>query len=159
MSRVLTELLVNEPQVAGDRTHGGCAYALDLRVLLQDRKQLQERRRRTRERLIARGLEGAAAHLEACVQRQRRLVLGKDRLAKQLQQELVEEAHVHHRAVVALHELLNPEGVGGIFVAEGACELDLMVKQQAVLAPAGQRMQTKAHLPQQRLRLFEAAQL
>jgi len=66
--------------------------------------------------------------------------LRENGFAKKLQQELVQEAHVHDRAVVALHELLDRESVGGIFVAESTCQLDLMVKEQAVLVPPGHQV-------------------
>ena len=47
--------------------------------------------------------------------------------------------HVHDRAVVALHELLDRQRVGGVLVAEGLRELDLVIEQQPVLAPPGER--------------------
>ena len=83
-------------------------------------------------------LEGAVAHLEARVQRPRRLLLREDRLAEQLQQQFVEQAHVHDGAVVALHELLDRERVGGILVAEALRQLDLMIEQQPILVPPGE---------------------
>ena len=91
------------------------------------------------------------------VERPRRLALAEDRLAEQLQQQLVEQAHVHDRAVVALHELLDREGVGGVLVAEDLRQLDLVIEQQPVLVPPGERVQPEAHLPQERLRLLRGA--
>jgi len=76
-----------------------------------------------------------------------------------LQQQLVQQDDIHHRAVVALHELLDRERVGGIFVTEALREFDLVIEQQPVFAPAGQHVQSEADLPQERLRLFELAQL
>ena len=64
-----------------------------------------------------------------------------------------------HRAVVALHELLDRERVGGVLVAEDLRQPDLVVEQQPVLAPAGEHVQAEAHLPQEGLRLLEPAQL
>ena len=135
MARILAELLIDQPQIARHAAHGRGAHAFDLRVLLQDREQLQQRRRSSHEDIFAGRLERAVTHLKARVERVRRPVLGEDRLAKKLQQKLIQQAHVHDRAVVALHELLNREGVRGILVAKGARELDLMVKQQPVLVP------------------------
>ena len=81
------------------------------------------------------------------------------RLAKQLQQHLVEQAHVHHGAVVLLHELLDRQREARILVAEQLRELDLIVEQQAVLAPAGEHVQPEAHLPEEGLARLELAQL
>ena len=159
MARVLAELLIDQPQVAGHRAHGRGAHAADLRVLLQQNEQLQQRRRRAREHLLADRLERAVAHLEVRIQRPRRFALAEDRFTKQLQQQLVQQAHVHDRAVVALHELLDRQRVGGVFVTEALGEADLVVEQQAVLAPRGEGVEAKAHLPQKRLRLLQAAQL
>ncbi len=72
--------------------------------------------------------------------------------------QFVEQACIHYGAVVALHELLDRQGVGGVLVAEQLCELQLMIKQQPVLAPTGHDVQAETHLPQEGLRLFEAAQ-
>ena len=85
--------------------------------------------------------------------------LGQDRLAKQLQQQLVEQPDVDDGAVVALHELLDRERVGGVLVAEAARELDLVIEQQPVLVPAGEHVQAEAHLPQERLRRVQPPQL
>ena len=154
MARVLAELLVDQPQVARHRAHGRGAHAANLRVLLQEHEQLEQRRRGAREHLLAHRLERAVAHLEARIERTRRLALGEDRLAEQLQQQLVEQADVHDGAVVALHELLDRERVGGILVAEDLREADLVIEQQAILAPPGEDVQAEAHLPQEGLRLL-----
>ena len=159
MARVLAELLVDEPQIARHRAHGRGAHAAQSLVLLQQHEQLQQRCGRALEHLLADRFEGAVAHLEARIQRPRRLALGEDRFAEQLQQQLVQQAHVHDRAVVALHELLDRERVGGVLVTEAAGEADLVIEQQAILAPRGEGVQAEAHLPQKRLRLLQAPQL
>ena len=91
--------------------------------------------------------------------RTRRRGLGEDGFAEQLQQQFVEQHDVHDRAVVALHELLDRQRVRGVFVAEALRELDLVIEQQPVLAPAGEHVQAEAHLPEEGLRLLELAQL
>ena len=159
MARVLPELLVDEPQALRHRAHGRGAHAVESLVLLQQREQLEERRGAALEDVLADRFEGAVAHLEARIQRPRRLALGEDRFAEQLQQQLVQQAHVHDRAVVALHELLDRERVGGVLIAEALRQADLVVEQQPVLAPPGEGVKPEAHLPQKRLRLLEAAQL
>ena len=84
----------------------------------------------------------------------------QDRLAEQLQQQLVQQAHVHDRAVVALHELLDRERVGGVLVAE-----HLRAAGSGDRTAAGPRagrssdVQAEAHLPQEGLRLLQAPQL
>ena len=129
-------------------------------MLLHDLEQLQDRGRLPREDLVGGDLEIVVADLETRVDRHRRAGrVGQDRLAKELQQHLVQQAHVHHGAVVALHELLDRERVGRILVAEHLRQADLVVEQQPVLAPAGQHVQREAHLPQERLRRVELAQL
>ncbi len=80
-------------------------------------------------------------------------------LAEELQQHLVQQAHVHDRAVVALHELLDREGVGSVLVAEHLRDADLVVEQQPVLAAPGDHVQGEAHLPQEGLRRAQLAQL
>jgi hypothetical protein len=58
-----------------------------------------------------------------------------------------------------LHELLDGEREARVLVAEHLCELDLMVEQQPVLAPAGQEMQAEADAPEKRAPLSQDAQL
>ena len=141
-----------------DRADGRGAHAFDVRVLLQHHEDLEQRRRGAREDVVVDGFEVVVAHLEARVQRPGRRGLGEDRFAEQLQQQVVEQHHVHDRAVVALHELLDRERVRRVLVAEHLRELDLVVEQQPVLAPSGHDVQREAHLPQEGLRLLELAQ-
>ena len=84
---------------------------------------------------------------------------GEDRFAKQLQQHFVQQAHVHRRAVVALHELFDRERVGRVLVAEHLREPDLVIEQQPVFAAVRQHVQREADLPQERLRGLQLAQL
>ncbi len=62
-------------------------------------------------------------------------------------------------AVVALHELLDGEALGGVAEAEQLGDGALVVEQQAVLGAAGEHVQGVAHLPQEGLALAEDAQL
>ncbi len=101
-------------------------------------------------------LEELVALLELARQRQhRRIAVGEDLLAEMLQQELVQPAHEHRRAVVALHELLDRERIGRVLVAEHVREADLVIEQQPVLAPAGDEMQRESDAPQPGLRRLE----
>ena len=89
-----------------------------------------------------------------------RLVLvEQDRFLEQLQQHLVETAELHHRAVVALHELLDGEREARVLVAEHLRELHLVIEQQAVFAAAREQMQPEADPPQERLARDEDPQL
>ena len=152
IARVLAELLVDQPQVPAERADGRGAHAAQLRVLLHQAEQLEDRRGLPREDVVGGDLEVVVAHLEARVERHDlRGGVGEDRLAEQLQQHLVQQAHVHDRAVVALHELLDRERVGRVLVAEHLRDADLVVEQQPVLAPAGEHVQREAHLPQEGL--------
>src|SRR5579863_4854637 len=126
IARILAKLLVDEPQIAHHGADGGGAHAPDLRVLLQQHEHFQQRRRVAAKDVFVDRLQVVVMHLEAGVERLRRLIVGQDRLAKQLQQQLVEQRDVDDGAVVALHQLLNRKGVGGILVAEAACKLDLV---------------------------------
>ena len=121
-------------------------------------EQLQQRRRGAGEHFLADRFQRAVAYLEARIERPRRLALAQDGLAKQLQQQLIEQAHVHDGAVVALHELLDRERVGGVLVAEGLRQTQLVIEEQPILAPAVERVQPEAHLPQEGLGLLQAPQ-
>ena len=161
VARVLAELLVDEPEVLDDGAYGAGAHAADLGVLLQQREHLEQRRGLAHEQVVVHRFEVAVDHLEARVERLRHRRAGAavdDGLAEQLQQQLVEQAHIHHGAVVALHQLLHRERERGVLVAEGARELDLVVEQQAVLAAAVDRVQRVTHPPQEALRGLETAQ-
>ncbi len=160
IARMLAELLVDQPQMARQLTDGRGAHAADRRVLRDDDEQLEHRGRVAVEDVVARDLDVVVADLEARIHRHRRGVRsGEDRFAEQLQQHFVQQAHVHRRAVVALHELLDRERVGRILVAEHLREPDLVIEQQPVLATVGQHVQREADLPQERLRGLQLAQL
>ena len=62
-------------------------------------------------------------------------------------------------AVVAFHELLDREPLGGIPKAKHLGNGALVIKQQAVFGTACEHMQGVAHLPKKRLALAENAQL
>ena len=159
MARVLPKFLIDERYMRADEADGLGAHAAQLRVLLQEHEQLEQRRRIAGEYLGMGDLQIIVADLEARVDGHRRAALGEYGLAKQLQQHLVEQAHVHHRAVVLLHELLDREREARILVAEELRELDLVVEQQPVLAPAGEHVQPEPYFPQERLARLELAQL
>ena len=112
-----------------------------------------------REHLGVRHFQVIVADLKARVDRHRRPALREDGLAEQLQQHLVQQAHVHDGAVVLLHQLFDGEREAGVLVAEQLGELDLIVEQQAVFAPAGENVQPESHLPQEGLARLELAQL
>ena len=67
-----------------------------------------------------------------------------------MQQHFVEAAQLHHRTVVALHELLHRQRIGGIFIAQRFRQFDLVVEQQPVLAAAHQQVQGKPDSPEER---------
>ena len=147
MPRVLAELLVDEPHMRADQTDRLGAHPAQFRVLLQEHEQLEQRRGVAHEYLPVSHFEVIVADLEARIEGQRRSALRQDGLAKQLQQHFVQQAHVHDRAVIFLHQLFDGERKARILVAEHFRELDLIIEQQAILAPPCQHMQPKAHLP------------
>ena len=152
MARVLAELLVDEPQVLLHERDRARVDAAQFEVLLEQQENLEQRRRLAREHLIVGDLEIAVAALEAGAERDRRLVLvEQDRFLEQLQQHLVETAELHHRAVVALHELLDREREARVLVAEHLRELYLVIEQQPIFAPAREQVQAEANPPQERL--------
>ena len=160
MPRVLPELLVDQPQVTAERADRRGAHAADLRVLLHQPEQFEDRRRVARKRVVRGHLEVIVADLEARVQRyDHRRRVRQDRFAEQLQQHFVQQADVHDRAVVPLHELLDRQRVARVLVTEHLRDADLVVEQQPILAPARQHVQREAHLPEERLRLPQLAQL
>ncbi len=159
VARVLAELLIDQREIAHHRANGVGAHPADLWILLQQHEQLEQRRGVARKHIVAHRLQIVVADLKARIQRLWRLVAAEDRLAEQLQQQLIEHRHVDDRAVIALHQLLDCEGVAGVLVVEALGELDLIIEQQPVLVPARQHMQAEAHLPQERLRLLEPPQL
>ena len=119
----------------------------------------KQRRRIAGEDLRIGHFQVIVADLEARIDRHRRLALREDRLAKQLQQHFVEQADIHDRAVVLLHELFDREGEARVLVAEQLCEFDLIIEQQAVLAPAREHVQAESYFPQEGLTGLEIAQL
>jgi hypothetical protein len=148
VTRVLPELLIDEPDVRADEADGFGAHAAQPRMLLQEHEHLEQGRWVAREDLRVRYLQVIVADLEASVDRQRRAALGQDGLAKQLQQHFVQQADVHDGAIVFLHQLFDRQREAGVLVAEHFRQLDLIVEQQPVLAPPGQRVQAEAHLPE-----------
>ena len=159
MARVLAELLVDQRYVGADEADRLGAHAAQAGILLKQHEQLQQSRRRALEHVRVRHFEVVVAHLEARVQRLRRAARCQDRLAEQLQEHLVQQAHVHDGAVVLLHQLLDGQREARVLVAEQLRQLDLVVEQQAVLASPGQHVQPEAHLPQEGLAGLQLAQL
>ncbi len=157
--RILPEFFVDERDVGADQADGFGAHSAQFGMLLQQHEQFEQRRREPRKHLRVRDLEVVAADLKARIDGHRRRALRQNRLAEQLQQHFIEQADVHHGAIVFLHQLLDREREAGILVAEQFRELDLIVKKQPVLAPARQHVQPEAHLPQERLANLELAQL
>ena len=74
VARVLAELLIDQPQIAHHRADGVGAHAADLRILLQQHEQLEQRRGLAREHVLVDRLEIVVAHLKARIERLRRLV-------------------------------------------------------------------------------------
>ena len=72
IARMLAELLVDQPQVPRQLADGRGAHAADLRVLLDDDEQLEQRRRIAVEDVVAGDLEVVVADLEARIDRHRR---------------------------------------------------------------------------------------
>ena len=147
-------------RLCGDEPDRARAHAAQARVLLQHEEQLEQRGRMAREYVVRDGLQAVVTLLEMAGERQRRgVAVGGDLLAELLQQQLVEPGDLHRRAVVALHELLDGERVGRVLVAEHPREANLVVEQQAVLAPPAHEVQREAHPPQPGLRGFQLREL
>jgi hypothetical protein len=83
----------------------------------------------------------------------------ENRLLELLQTHLVEPAQVHDGAVVALHELLDRQHVGGILVAKQLRDACLMIEQQAIFLAPGEQMQGKADAPEKLAALEQEAKL
>ena len=159
MPRVLPEFLVDEPEAVLQAADSRGPHAAERRVLAQELEELEDRRGRAHEHVVTGRLERVGDDVEARVQRPWRRRRGaQDRLAEQLEQHFVEQRNVHHRPVVALHQLLDGQRVARVLVAELAGEPDLVVEQQAVLAPLVGDMQREADLPQERARGLELLQ-
>ncbi len=90
VARVLPEFLVDERDVRADQADRLGAHAAQLRVLLQEHEQLQQRRRIAREHLRVRDFQVIVADLKARIDGHRRPALRQDRLAKELQQHFVQ---------------------------------------------------------------------
>ncbi len=160
VARVLAELLVDEPEIVVDQADGARAHALQPRVLLQHDEQFEQRGRVAREGVVRDGLQVLVPLAEVRRERQRRRVArGQDVLAELLQQQLVQPAHQHGGPVIALHELLDGERVGRVLVAEHACQSDLVIEKEPVLAPPADEMQREAHPPQPGLGRLELREL
>src|SRR5690606_25790646 len=125
---------------------GGWTHALDLRVLLQEQEDFKQRRRRLAEHVRVRDLYEAMAQLEARVERLGRFAaLQQDLFLQQFEQHFVETVELCHRAVVALHELLDRAVAALVLVTELPRQLQLRVEQQPFLAPPIKKMQGEAH--------------
>jgi hypothetical protein len=74
VARILAELLVDQPQIARHGADGAGAHAADLRILLQQHEQLEQRRGQAREHVLIDRLEIVVAHLKARIERLRRLI-------------------------------------------------------------------------------------
>jgi len=160
VARVLSKLIVDQVEVALDQPDRVRAYPADLRVLLQQQEELEKRRGIVAEHVVIDGLQESVLDLEAGIERvSLRLRVHQDRFLEQLQQHFVEATQLHDRAVVALHELLDGERVGCVFIAKHLSEVFLVIEQQAVFAAPGQDVQAKADPPEECLPVFEALQL
>ena len=145
MTRVLPKLLVDEPQMLLHERDGPRVDTAQIEVLLEQEEHFEQCRWIAREHLIVGYFEIAVAALEARAEWDGRLVLvEQDRFLEELEQHLVQTAELHHRAVVALHQLLDGEREARVLVAEHLCELHLVVEQQTVLAPARQQVQVRS---------------
>ena len=143
-----------------DRADGRGAHALHVRVLLQHHEDLEQRRRRAREQSLRSRPRGSrCAPGSAGFSGRGGAVSVRMASRNSCSSSSLSSDDVHDRAVVALHELLDRQRVRGVLVAEALRELDLVIEQQPVFAPAGEHVQAEAHLPQERLRLLELAQL
>lgn len=99
-------------------------------MLLQCHEQLEQRRRVALEDIVGGGLQEAVAHLKVFVDGfGGGAGAGQYRFLELLQEHFAEPAEVHHGAVIALHELLDGEHIGGILVAKQLGDARLMVEQ------------------------------
>ena len=88
---VLPELFVDQPEILDDGADGVCAHALDRRVLLQQGKHLEQRRRLAHEDLIVQRFQIAVANLKARIEWFGCRTLIEDGFAKELQEQLVQQ--------------------------------------------------------------------
>ena len=71
----------------------------------------------------------SVAHFEPLIQGHGgRARIHENGLFEQLQQHLVDAAQVHDRAVIALHELFDRQGIRRVLVAQHAGEAGLVVE-------------------------------
>jgi len=127
---VLSELFVDQVEVALDQANREGTDATNVRVLLQQKEQLEQRRRLVNEDLVGDSLQKAVLDLEMGVQGLRRSArIHQERLLELLQQHLVQPGQVHDRTVVTLHELFDGKRVRRILVSEHARELHLVIEQ------------------------------
>ena len=131
-------------EVGADRVNIGKIHRQRIRCPLASLERGHRRGRREDDIHVLEGLEEVVADLEARVHRQRRHVgIAENGLAEQLQQHFVQQAHVHGRAVIALHELFDRQVGGNVTEPEAAGDFALVIEQQAVLGPAGQQVQVQ----------------
>jgi hypothetical protein len=157
MPGVLPKLFVDEPHMRADQANRFRAHAAQLRMLLQEHEQFQQCRGEAGEHLGMRDFQIIVSDLEARIDGDRRSALRENGLAKQLQQHFVQEADIHHGAVVLLHQLFDGEGETRVLVAEQLRQFDLVIEQQPILAPPREHVQAETHFPQEGLARLEFA--
>ena len=152
-ARIPAEAFIDQVRVAADQADGGGAHPFEFRVLLQYQEQLQQGEGIVFEDLFVAHFQEALDGLEALVDDHRLGGLAgmQDDLAEQLQQHFIEAVEFLYIAVVIPHEDFHRLLVVAVPVAEDAGEGALVIKQQAVLAPAGVGVQGEAHAPQEGL--------
>jgi len=112
VARVLPKFLIDEPEMLFYQCDRPCADALKVEVFFKQQKQLEQRGGFLYKHFFVRGFQIAASLLKPWPERcDRRTGIAENRLFEQLQQHLVETTYLHHRAVIALHELFDTERI------------------------------------------------
>jgi len=161
-AQIVAEVVVDPIAVVADQADGRGAYTLQLRVLGEQQKDLQQGERIACEDAFVGHLDEALAGLEALVDRGRFAgIIGvQDGLLEELQQHLVQAVQLEHRAVIVLHEQLDRlVRLPAPRVAEQLGQGALVIEQNAVLAPAGEVVEGEADPPQEGLAAAQRAVL
>ncbi len=151
VDRIAPERCIDPVAIAPERAQQRRRHPLELGVLLECKKALEDRRRSLHEQRFVLEIEQLVDDLEIGVEIADLDLRGKQPAVQVLQQDHVDLTDRFGGAIVALHQLLGRAPDGRVGEAHLARERSLHVEDQAILAAARHVVQANAQLVDQPL--------